>query len=375
MVTWRQFAGFFLLLTFSILISSCEMPIDLTGTNIWLDVPVDGISVPVGQALQIEGHASSPEGISKIEIWINGELYFEVENPSTKGTLSNFSQEWTPPGPGEYTIQVLALGGDGSASEPDHARIQVGTPVADDQAPPPDEEEPAPEEDAPSTATYTPTSTQTATATPTSPPDVVVDFWADPGEINAGGKFTVHWHVENVQTVIFGGAEQAFDGSYADALCKNERYTLTVIHNDGTEEKRSVDIRVTGSCATATFTPSATFTPTNTPVPVDNTAPPAPNQLKPINGIDLGCVSSVMLRWEAVSDASGIAQYQVEVQRHPGDNNWSNVSGSPFTGIGGTEKEMSVECGWEYRWRVRAIDGAGNTGSWSGWYTFTIPLT
>ena len=111
------------------------------------------------------------------------------------------------------------------------------------------------------------------------------------------------------------------------------------------------------------------------PPAVDNDPPPAPNQLKPINGSDLGCISSAMLRWEAVSDDSGIAEYQIEVQRHPGDNNWSNASGSPFTGIGGTEKEISVECGWEYRWRVRAIDGAGNPGNWSGWFTFNIPLT
>ncbi len=44
-------------------------------------------------------------------------------------------------------------------------------------------------------------------------------------------------------------------------------------------------------------------------------------------------------------------------------------------GIGGTEKEISVECGWEYRWRVRAIDGAGNPGNWSDWFTFNVPLT
>jgi len=201
---------------------------------------------------------------------------------------------------------------------------------------------------------------------------VVIDFWADPGTINAGERFTIFWHVENVSKVIFGGSEQPFDGSYSDDLCKDERYTLTLIHNDGTEEKRSVDIRVAGTCATATFTPTATWTPS--PV-ADTTAPPAPNQLKPVNGVDLGCVASAMLRWEAVSDPSGIAEYQVELQRHPGDNNWSSASGSPFTGIGGTEKEISLECGWEYRWRVRAIDGAGNVGNWSGWFTFIVPLT
>ncbi len=367
MATRRLLIGAFFILTISVFISGCEMPTAPSGTMVWLDVPVDGITVPEGERLHIEGHASSPEGVDKIEIWINGELLFEVENPSTEDMLSDFSQEWTPPGPGEYTIQVLALGGDGSTSEPDNARIQVGEPVAEVQ-PAPEEESPPQEE---ITDTPTPSITPTPSPTPTSPPDVVIDFWADPGEINAGDLFTVFWHVENVQTVIFGGAEQAFDGSYSDFLCQDQRYTLTVIHNDGTEEKRSVDISVLGTCATATFTPTSTFT----PEPADTTGPPAPNQLKPINGSDMGCVGSVMMRWEAVSDPSGIAEYQVEVQRHPGDNNWGGAGGSPFTGIGGTEKEISVECGWEYRWRVRAIDGEGNVGNWSGWFTFNIPLT
>lgn len=124
--------------------------------------------------------------------------------------------------------------------------------------------------------------------------------------------------------------------------------------------------------------PTDTPTPTNTPtitIAVDTAPPPAPNQLKPLNGQNMGCVGSLMLRWDAVSDSSGIAQYQVELQRHSGDNNWQAAPGSVFTGIGGTEKEISVECGWEYRWRVRAVDGSGNTGNWSGWFTFTVPLT
>jgi len=354
----RNITILILLVAMAIMTASCELPSTPSGPNIWLDVPVDGITVPEGQVLQIEGHASSPDGVSKIEIWINMNLEFEITNPVVVDDLSRFSQVWLPPEPGEYTIQVLALSEDGSISDPDNARIQVGEPVADGQ--PASDQEVPPQEN----ATNTPTPIITSTPTPTSPPNVVIDFWADPEEINAGGKFTIFWHVENVQKVIFGGVEQAFDGSYYDNLCKGERYTLTVIHNDGSEEKRTVDISVIGSCATATFTP----------VPVDNTPPPVPNQLKPVNGVDLGCISSAMLRWEAVSDTSGISQYQIEIQRHSGDYNWSSASGSPFTGIGGTQKEISVECGWEYRWRVRAVDGNNNVGNWSGWFTFNIPL-
>jgi hypothetical protein len=75
-----------------------------------------------------------------------------------------------------------------------------------------------------------------------------------------------------------------------------------------------------------------------------------------------------------VSDKSGISQYQVSVQRHSGDNNWKDIPGSVFSGISGKKKSVSVECGWYYRWRVLAVDGAGNTGPWSGWWAFTIIL-
>jgi hypothetical protein len=34
-----------------------------------------------------------------------------------------------------------------------------------------------------------------------------------------------------------------------------------------------------------------------------------------------------------------------------------------------------VECGWYYRWRVRAVNGAGLAGEWSGWFLFTITLS
>jgi len=577
-----------LLAVLALVLTGCERPSTPGGTSVWIDVPVDGITVPEGQMLQIEGHASSPGGVSKIEIWINANLAFEIDNPPAQDDLSRYSQEWTPPGSGEYTIQVLALSEDGTASEPDNARIQVGEQVAalpelfvefpepdltitgvslvgDDKvqcdysnlggavlpegrdvyieiyigsseaelvqisyanigvdrlfeagdsgylttssiSPAPvwpqlaycsidvgdlvaesDEgnndmqralgasttfQNPEPDltitdvslvgDDVvqcdygnlgaatfpegrevwidihigPSEAEFVQIAHSNIgvdhlfeagdsgyfTSAPISPApawpqlascsiDVgnlvaesnegnndmqatlgshlaiqgaTVRFWADPGEINAGGKFTIHWQAENVRQVIFGGKEQPFEGSYSDYLCKNERYTLTVIHNDGSEEKHSVDIIVNGQCeapeeeSEESQQPSQPESSSGGEAPaseVDNTAPPAPNQLKPVNGVDLGCIGSAMLRWDAVSDPSGIAEYQVEMQRHAGDNNWGSAPGSVFTGIGGGQKEISVECGWEYRWRVRAIDGEGNVGNWSGWFSFNIPLT
>jgi hypothetical protein len=164
-----------------------------------------------------------------------------------------------------------------------------------------------------------------------------------------------------VKSVFFGGVEQAFDGTYQDCLCKNQTYTLTVTHLDETVETQQVGISVSGSC--------------ETPEPEQDTMPPpAPVLSVPGNGLSLDCRSNQNLVWQPVSDKSNISQYQVKVQRHSGDNNWSDISGSVFSGIPGKQHSVSVECGWYYRWRVLAVDGVGNVGSWSGWWTFTVNL-
>lgn len=343
----------FLFLSLLMLVMGCDRPFSPGGTKVWIDVPVNGRTIPEGTEVEINGHASSPEGLSRVEIWINGTLEFTLTGFSSEEDLSRFTQTWTPPGPGEYTIQAIAVGIDGTLSEPGTTRIYVGS------------DSPTPVVTEVHTPTHTPVST--LTPTPTTPPEVVIDFWAEPSTIVAGGSFTLYWHVENVDKVIFGGVEQGFDGSYTDSLCENARYTLTVIHTDGSEEQRVVDIEVEGSCATATFTPSPSPEP-------DTTPPSAPTPLKPLNEADLGCTSNAMLRWTGVTDESGIAQYQVEFQHHPGDNNWEHTSGSPTQGISEENLEVNLECGFYYRWRVRAVDGNGNVGNWSVWFTFTVPL-
>jgi hypothetical protein len=342
------------------------------GPTVWIDVPVDPLTLEAPQAIQIEGHANDPEGIAYVEIWVNGELVEAVDPLSVEGDLARYAYTWTPPGNGEYTIQAMAFANDGEGSAPDSTRVLIGepTPVPDEPTPtslpsptiPPDADTP------------TEVPTEIPTLTPTPLPGAVVQFWAEPQQIQAGACTDIFWHVENVTSVVFGNVEQPFDGSYSDCLCNPQSYTLVVTHLDGTEERQRVDIGVIGDCITPSPTsPPPTYTPTIPPP--DTQAPPAPAPSKPGNGASLSCVSSTTVMWNAVSDASGIAQYQVEVQRHAGDSNWQAVSGSPQTGIGGTSTSVSTECGWTYRWRVRAVDGVGNTGAWSEWFQFTIPLT
>jgi hypothetical protein len=94
----------------------------------------------------------------------------------------------------------------------------------------------------------------------------------------------------------------------------------------------------------------------------------------PADGLSIACKASQSLVWLPVDDPSGIAEYQVEVQRHSGDNNWQAAPGGQISVMDKTTN-VPVECGWYYRWRVRAVDGAGNASSWSGWSQFSITLS
>ena len=336
-----------LLFTFlALFISACNGFAPEGGTFVWIDVPVDGLTVLMGEAVNIEGHAANPEGITQVEIWVDGDLILTLDALPSEGNLNRFSTSWLPPGEGEYTIQAVALAGDGTASQPDSARVIV---VGEDV------EEPVVE---------FPDLDTTPTPTIFDETGPVVEFWADTTDITAGNCFTLFWHVENVASVIFGGVERDLDGSYKDCICETLTYPLTVNYLDGTQEKFRITINVTGSCEPSKPEPE-----------VDTKKPPAPTQTGPANGSTLGsCQSYVTLFWTGVTDKSGIAGYEVQAQRHSGDSNWKTAAGSPWTGLGNTNVTISIECGWYYRWRVRAIDGAGNVGPWSSWWTFTDPL-
>jgi len=345
---------FLCLLTFTFFLASCQGEANSGGTYVWIDVPLDGLTLPQGQAVNVEGHASNPGGVEKVEMMINGQLVDTLQNLPT-GDLASFISSFTPPEPGEYVIQVVAYGADGNVSQPDAARIFVGEPtlvITDTPTPPPT-----------STWTPTPVISVTPTLTPTIPPSPdhpLVDFHAEPSEIDAGDCSRLIWHVEDVQSVVFGGATQAFDGSYEVCLCETKYYPLTVTYKDGRTEKFTQEVKVNGIC------------PTEVPAE-DTTPPPVPQPQVPSNGLNITCKSSQSLAWLPVDDPSGISGYKIEVQRHSGDNNWQNVTGSPFGSTGKTMK-LSVECGWDYRWRVKAIDGKGNQSAWSSWFLFAIIL-
>jgi hypothetical protein len=378
-------------LIFFFLLTGCGFqPANANLPYVWFDVPIDGLSVPRNQQVHIEGHASYNPGIARIELWVNGDLYQNIDDPDTLKGLARFDTFWMPPDAGDYTLQIVAIGPDGATSAPDSVRVHVET-ATDGVTPTPvltltptevPEEpsdltpSPTPPTEVPDEPTFTPTPTTTACA----PSAVFIQ--------NAHcrhGPGTVY----DILTSLLQGQSVSVEGRNQDstwwwillpessAHCWVSAITVDAVCIPP-------DLQVVAAPPTPTFTPTPvtpSVTPTNTPtptIPPDTTPPLPPTLLKPVNGTAFTCIAGLALRWSAVSDPSGIAEYRVQVERHSGDNNWQPMDGSPWTGLTATELELtinnyppSIACGWHYRWRVQAVDGAGNVGAFSGWFTFT----
>ena len=317
----------------------------------WIDYPGDGASVSVGTSVNVISHVFAREGVAEVVLSVNGEAYRRDAPTEAEADFVSMQQAWVPVEAGTYTLQVQGYDRQGQPGNPATVSVEVVGDVVMPVSPTP-------------VITVTPviTDTPTPVITVTQPPSAsVIQFYSYPPEIGAGSCATIYWNVENAQRVIFGGIDQPFSGSYETCLCEDERYTLTVVNLDGTEERRTVDINVTGSCVTEPPPPAA-----------DTTPPPVPSPAVPANGLELSCRSTQTLAWLPVDDPSGISGYYVKLEVEVKAGEWQSVAG--YGPIPDKQVGVNVNCGGRYRWMVRAQDGAGNFSNWSAPSYFAINL-
>lgn len=324
------------------------------GTYVWIDVPVNNLVLPDPQSVKIEGHAASPGGISRVDVFIDGALLTSIPIPSGSDDLAEFRTIWAAT-TGTHAIQAVAYGSTGTTSESDTVSINIGGVGSTISVTPEITVSPSVTPEIPVTPTIT------LTPTPTARPEPVIQFWADPVSIEAGKCTNIRWNVSNVSRIVFGGVEQPFSGSDSECPCAGRSYTLTVTLLDGTTVERYANVEVSGSCAT--------------PVPPDTIPPPVPLPQVPADGLSIACKASQSLTWLPVTDPSKIKEYQVRIQKSSDNSHWTDISTSPITGLTDKTTTIGVECGWYYRWSVRAIDGAGNISGWSGWSDFVVNLS
>jgi len=78
----------------------------------------------------------------------------------------------------------------------------------------------------------------------------------------------------------------------------------------------------------------------------------------------------VKLSWSATDDQSGVASYELQQSTDSGASYAKVGLPTPTT----TSKTLSLSAGGNYRFRVRAIDGAGNTGEWAEAQPFVLDV-
>jgi hypothetical protein len=103
----------------------------------------------------------------------------------------------------------------------------------------------------------------------------------------------------------------------------------------------------------------------------DTTPPPTPSLISPANGSTTTDATPI-LDWSDASDTSGVT-YSLSIAKDPGFVSIVlEKSGLMFSTYELTSGE-ALPAG-TYYWRVRAVDGAGNVGSWSENWSFTVSV-
>ncbi len=299
-------------------------PVVDTGPPSWIDRPLDGSQYELGRAIPIRWHAASLSGVQLVEIRINGEVFLIAEEFDHTAQLANQEAEWNPTEAGEYLIEILSTGVDGSRGPAASKRVTVLAEGGIVEG------------------------------------AVFSDLNQD-GDADDGGEGPL----EGVDVVLVECAEKlslvtAADGAFRfeglpfgtdcvmDFSKTGWRTVGTVpvdidlpIHLSPTLDPISFSVFMTPlATPTPTWTPTPTVTPTRpptktpTPAPPDHQAPPAPTIIGPQGGVLLGCLDDIVLRWNEVSDSSGIDTYDVALAI-------SYNNGASWSGIGDFELEFT----------------------------------
>lgn len=219
------------------------------------------------------------------------------------------------------------------------------------------------------------------------PPEVQIRFTADRTNIRVGECTVLRWSVLGGYGVEIDGKRVERSGEMQ--VCPKETITFQLAVDIGVAVKRSelviavsqppplTETHTPTLTRFVTSTPTRTVTPTSTrtvtPTPGDTTPPRAPSPISPSGGMMLSCSAPSTLTWSSVSDPSKISRYDWVLERSTtGSSGPYAVYGSGSTT--GTSATPSATCGQWYRWRVRAVDGAGNVGAYSAYAYFSIGI-
>jgi len=212
------------------------------------------------------------------------------------------------------------------------------------------------------TPTATPTRTLTPTSTPTPTATPAVSFAANPNPVQRSQCATLQWDVDNfVATYIFGGQWGAsavpVPNHSSQPVCptSDTAYTLRIALASGNQ-----DYPLTLSV-------------------IDTIAPGAPAAYAPSGNICTDCNPAPpypTFQWSSVSDASGILRYEWRLYTYGSGCKFCSlyvqVASGSTTATTAPLPDNGRSNGVDYFWQVRAVDGAGNAGPYTGLMAYKL---
>ena len=297
------------------------------GPQSWIEFPADGDILPLGE-LTFTVYSADPKGVVGVDLILNGAplppASVTALGDAGGSTLVRVDPVWDPPAKGEYILEAKAqsAAGYGKGTSIRFCIETCGKEVA--AAEPSDT--PTPDTDA--TGTPTPFGTGTATVTVTGDVPVTISFWGESPYTNAGDCTLLGWDVSgNPQQVLLGGAPVNNKGALQICPCVDTTYTLQVKKGDGSTEKATVTVTVSGSCTVET-----------TPPPVATTEAPPPDTSGPT-------ISEQWLVWESckffgqatISDPAGVSSAKFHLNKN--GEGWGSIW---MSNIGGDTWQAEV---------------------------------
>ena len=105
-----------------------------TALKAYIDIPLPGTNLPAGP-VEISYHATAQEGISAIELSVDGKTLSHINAPDPKQPLVTLKYTWTPESAGEHILRVRAQSSNGSWSDDAVVTVQVPGAAANNSQP------------------------------------------------------------------------------------------------------------------------------------------------------------------------------------------------------------------------------------------------
>jgi len=195
-------------------VSACEFGGGPAKPTITIAAPTSDAQFEEGDDVTILSSANDAKGVTRVELYVDGDLYRTDSSPSAEGEKSlAMAQTWVAADPGTHSLSVIAYNVDGAESDPWAVTIKVveaggvvapptptspGPPPAATNTPPP----PPEETEAPPTDTPEPPPTNTPEP---ELPDLVLDSLAiNPSDPDWGEAIELTVGVINMGTAPSG---------------------------------------------------------------------------------------------------------------------------------------------------------------------------